>query len=237
MVRFSMTVFSLLCILTGCQDSTGQLSTGKGYETQAMTPINASAQLIAAAQQGDTSTILTLIGQGTDLNGKDAKGRTAVMAATHGNHPETVKALLDAGADVNIRDDRNDNPFLYAGAEGLLEILKLAIEAGADTKLTNRYGGTALIPASERGHVEIVKELLTHSDVNVNHINNLGWTALMEAIVLSDGGTRHQQIVQLLVDHGADVQIPDKDGITPLQHARKSGFTVIEQILVKAGAR
>jgi len=52
--------------------------------------------------------------------------------------------------------------------------------------------------------------------VDVNHINNLGWTALLEAIVLSDGGLRHQQIVQLLLDHDADMTIADKDGVTPL---------------------
>ena len=99
------------------------------------------------------------------------------------------------------------------------------------------FGGTALIPAAERGHVDVVAELLTHSDVDVNHVNNLGWTALLEAIVLSDGGPRHQQIVQLLIAHGATVNLPDKDGVTPLQHARQRGFAVIERLLLQAGAR
>ncbi len=193
-------------------------------------------QLITAAERGDTPTVLRLIEQGANINGRDTRGRTAVMAATHGQQTATVKALIQAGADINIRDSRTDNPFLYAGAEGLLDILKLLIAAHADTKLTNRYGGTALIPAAERGHVEIVKILLTQTDVDVDHINNLGWTALLEAIVLSDGGIEHQQIVQLLVDHGADVNIPDKDGVTPLQHARARGFKAIEQILVQAQA-
>jgi ankyrin repeat protein len=85
--------------------------------------------------------------------------------------------------------------------------------------------------------VEVVEELLAHTDVDVNHINNLGWTALLEAIVLSDGGPPHQQIVQLLVDHGADVNIADKNGVTPLRHARDRGFEAIERILVQAGAR
>ena len=158
------------------------------------------------------------------------------MAATHANQVETVRALIDAGADINIRDDRLDNPFLYASAEGLFEIVQLTIEANADTRLTNRFGGTALIPAAERGHVEIVRELLTRTDVDVNHINNLGLTALLEAIILSDGGERHQQIVQLLVDHGADVNIPDFNGITPLAHARQRGFAQIMAILSAAGA-
>jgi ankyrin repeat protein len=193
--------------------------------------------LIAAAERGDTAGVRQLLQDGANIDTRDERGRTAVMAATHGNRVDTVAALIEAGADINIRDNRLDNPFLYAGAEGLLDILKLTIAAKADTKLTNRFGGTALIPAAERGHVAVVEELLTHTDVDVNHINNLGWTALLEAIVLSDGGPRHQQIVQLLIDHGADVNIPDKNGVTPLQHARERGFNAIERILVQAGAR
>ena len=193
--------------------------------------------LIAAAERGDTATVRRLLQEGANVNTRDERGRTPVMAATHANRVDTVDALIQAGADINIRDNQLDNPFLYAGAEGLLEILKLTIAAGADTKLTNRYGGTALIPAAERGHVAVVEELLTHTDVNVNHVNNLGWTALLEAIVLTDGGQRHQQVVRLLVDHGADVNIPDNHGVTPLQHARNRGFQAIERILVQAGAQ
>jgi len=194
-------------------------------------------RLIGAAEQGDTALVLKLIEAGADINARDARGRTAVMAATHGNRIETVGALLKAGADVNIRDAMLDNPFLYAGAEGLLEILKLCIAAKADTKLTNRYGGSALIPACERGHVAVVEELLAHTDVNINHVNNLGWTGLLEVVILSNGGPAHQQIVQILLDHGVDVNLADKDGVTPLQHARKRGFTAIAQMLEKAGAR
>ena len=207
--------------------------TGTATNVKALTP---AGQLIRAAEADDTAAVQRLLKEGADINGRDAQGRTPVMAATHGNRVETVRALIQAGADINIRDNRLDNPFLYAGAEGLLEILRLTIDAKADTKLTNRFGGTALIPAAERGHVEVVNELLTRTDVNVNHVNNLGWTALLEAIVLSNGGERHQWIVQLLVDHGANINIPDKDGVTPLQHAQTRGFKEIERILLKAAA-
>ena len=195
-----------------------------------------TAQLIRAAEAGDITAVQRLLQEGADINDRDAQGRTPVMAATHGRQTDIVRALIQAGADINIRDNQFDNPFLYAGAEGLLEILQLTIAARADTKLTNRFGGTALIPAAERGHVEIVNELLTRTDVNVNHINDLGWTALLEAIVLSNGGERHQWIVQLLVDHGANINIPDKDGVTPLMHTQARGFKEIERILLKEAA-
>ena len=120
-----------------------------------------SDQLIQAAADGDTASVIALLEGGADIDWQGDDGRTPVMAATVGNHADTVRALIDAEANVDIRDARLDNPFLYAGAEGLLDILRLTIDAGADPSLTNRFGGTALIPASERGHVDVVRELLT----------------------------------------------------------------------------
>ena len=106
----------------------------------------------------------------------------------------------------------------------------LLIAVGADVHCTDSYNGTGLIRAADRGHVEIIKELLK-TDIRVNHINKLGWTALLEAIILGDGGRRHTEVVRLLVNAGADVNLSDKDGITPLEHAKKKGFTDIIKIL------
>lgn len=200
-------------------------------------PREAEQALIAAAERGDLAGLRAALGRGARIDARDGRGRTALLAATHGNQVETFRALIAAGADVNLQDHRMDNPLLYAGAEGRLEILRLAIQAGADPRITNRFGGTALIPAAERGHVEVVRELLERTAVEVNHVNRLGWTALLEAIVLSDGGPRHQRIVALLLAHGADVNLPDRGGITPRQHARSRGFEAIEQLLAGAGAR
>lgn len=127
-------------------------------------------------------------------------------------------------------------PYLLAGAQGRLEILRLTLLHGADLKSTNRYGGTALIPACERGHVEVVKTLL-QAGVDPNHVNKLGWTGLLEAILLSDGGPRHQEIVRLLLDGGADVNLADADGVPPLAHARQRGQHEIERLLLAAGAQ
>ncbi|MFK0523741.1 ankyrin repeat domain-containing protein [Paenibacillus illinoisensis] len=185
----------------------------------------------AAAEAGHTDEVIRFITQGAGLNERDALGRTPLMAAVHGNKVQTVSMLIDAGADINIQDNRLDNPLLYASAEGLKEIVEMAVAAGADTRLTNRFGGTALIPAADRGHVNIVEFLLTCSDVDVNHVNNLGWTALLEAVILGDGGPRHQQIVALLLQYGADREIADRDGVTPLAHARHNGYTEMERML------
>ncbi|MDI4648000.1 ankyrin repeat domain-containing protein [Cohnella hashimotonis] len=192
--------------------------------------------LIVSAEKGDVESVLKLLREGADINATDRDGRTAVLAATYNNRAEVVKALIEKGADINIRDRRLNNVLLYAGAEGFLDIVNLAIDAGADTKLTNRFGGIAVIPASERGHVEVVEALLSRSDTDVNHINNLQWTALLEAVILGNGGEKHQKIVRLLVSHGADLNITDRDGLTPLMHARQRGFREIADILTEAGA-
>jgi ankyrin repeat protein len=130
-----------------------------------------------------------------------------------------------------------NNPYLYASAEGYNDILRIIIGAGADTKITNRYGGTGLIPASEHGYVEVVDMLLTKTDVNVNHVNNLGWTALLEAIILNDGDEKQQKTVELLIQHGANVNLADGEGVTPLEHAKQKGFKEIETLLIEAGAK
>ena len=223
-------VISLL--LQGCVSTNDQEEIEKQEkESETMTE-----QLVLAAENGEIEVLRNLVEAGADTNAQDANGRTAVMIATYNNDIEAVKLLVEAGADVNIQDDMKNNPLLYAGAEGFLEILKLTINAGADPTITNRYGGTALIPASEHGYVDVVKELLTNTDIDVNHVNNLGWTALMEAVILNDGNDVQQQTVQVLIDHGADVNIPDNKGITPLQHAREKGFKEMEQLLLKVGA-
>jgi len=190
-----------------------------------------NSQLILAAEQGNTDAVIQWLEQGASIDARDSRGRTAILAATHGNHPETVQALIEEGANIHIQDHQQDNPFLYAGAEGLLDIVKLLIDAGADPTITNRYGGVALIPASEHGYVEVVRELLTRTSIDVNHVNNLGWTALMEAIILNNGGPKQQEVIQLLIEHGADTTIPDKNGVTPLEHAKNRHFTEIERLL------
>jgi ankyrin repeat protein len=160
----------------------------------------------------------------------------ALIEATERNDVETARRLIAAGTSVNAQDEKRDSAFLLAGARGRLEILKLALQAGADLKSTNRYGGTALIPACHHGHVETVRELLKTA-IDVNHVNRLGWTALLETVILGDGGPTYIEIARLLVRHGADVHLPDNQGVTPLGHARQRGQREIASILEAAGAR
>jgi uncharacterized protein len=191
--------------------------------------------LIEAASRGNAERVRELLAAGVPADTRDADGRTALLLATHANHPDVAKILIAAGADVNAKDAIKDTPFLYAGAEGRNEILKAILASGkADLEDTNRYGGTALIPAAHHGHPDTVRILLD-TDIDVDHVNNLGWTALLEAVILGDGGPVYQEIVGLLVDAGAK-NIADRDGKTPLDHARASGYAEIAE-RIEAGPR
>jgi ankyrin repeat protein len=201
-----------------------------------MPPFDADRRLIAAAAAGDAIAIRAALADGADPDARDPAGSPALMLATVARSADAVRVLIDAEADVDAQDAERFTPFLYAGAEGLLDILTIANEAGADPAITNRYGGVALIPASERGHVEVVRYLLSETDVDVDHVNDLGWTALLEAILLSDGGPRHQEIVRLLIENGADVDQADGAGVRPLAHAIARSQTEIVAVLEAAGA-
>ncbi|WP_201829409.1 ankyrin repeat domain-containing protein [Microvirga zambiensis] len=222
--RLAISLFVALGMMGHSMTAVGQSTGGKDL-------LNA-----VTSKDVDAAQVQRLLARGVDIDARDESGRTALLIATHGNRIEIARALIEAGADVNAKDRIDDSPYLYAGARGHLEILKMTLAHGADLKSTNRYGGTALIPASERGHVDTVRTLID-AGVNVDHVNNLGWTALLEAIILGDGGERHRQIVELLVKAGADVNLADRDGVRPLQHARSRGYKGIETILVSAGAR
>jgi hypothetical protein len=109
-------------------------------------------------------------------------------------------------------------------------VLREVLRANPDVTRTNRFGGTALIPAADRGHVAMVRALL-ETGIPIDHVNRLGWTALLEAVILGDGGPAHQEIVGLLAGAGADRQRADREGITPVEHARRRGFGEIVRLL------
>ena len=206
----------------------------------ALSPALAGAQdyapLVEAAGRGDLPAVRRLLEGGMPVEQRDSRGRTPVLAATDGNHLETVRLLIARGADVNAQDQQRDSAFLLAGARGYTEIVRATLAAGADLKSTNRYGGTALIPACDRGHVDTVRLLLTTS-IAVDHVNDLGWTCLLEAVILGDGGERHQQIVQMVLARGANVNLADRDGVTSLQHALRRGQGETARLLRAAGGR
>ncbi|MCC6195656.1 MAG: ankyrin repeat domain-containing protein, partial [Burkholderiales bacterium] len=79
--------------------------------------------------------------------------------------------------------------------------------------------------------------VLIKAGAPLDHVNNLGWTALIESIVLGDGGTRHTATLAALVEAGANVNIADRQGMSPLHLAQANGYREMTAILERAGAR
>jgi uncharacterized protein len=188
--------------------------------------------LRAAAERGDLAAVTALLADGADPNTRDAgQHRTAVTAAAFGGHAEIVGALVDAGADVDRQDAERFNAVLATGVTGDVAVLREVLRGRPDLGITNKYGGIAIIPAAERGHVALVRELLQTTDIAVDHVNDLGWTALLETVILGDGGPAHVEILRLLLAAGADPQLADADGATALEHARRKGHAEMVDLL------
>lgn len=193
--------------------------------------------LFSAISTNDITKVKQLLSKGVDLEQRNDKGETVLMYAVYQKNNTIARLLIEAGSNVNTQDKILNSPFLYAGAEGNLEIVQLSLKHGADFTVFNRYNGSALIPAAEKGHIEVVKLLVNYPDYPIDHVNRLGWTALMEAIVLSNGGSLYAAIVDELIKGGVNVNIPDSDGITPLQHAQKRNYQDMVRLLKAAGAK
>ncbi|NUT19563.1 MAG: ankyrin repeat domain-containing protein [Hamadaea sp.] len=186
--------------------------------------------LLSAASSGDTATVRRELAAGVPVDVRDGNRRTPLLLAALNDHVDTAKVLLAAGADVDAQDDRDDSPWLVTGVTGSVAMLEALLPAEPDLNLRNRFGGISVIPASERGHVDYVRRVV-QTGINVNHVNDLGWTAMLEAIILGDGTQPYVDIVQILLNAGADPGIGDKNGVTPVQHAKERGYTEIAALL------
>lgn len=187
--------------------------------------------LHSAAQTGDVTAAKMLIAQGVDLEQRDHAGRTPLIIAAYASHEDLVTLLADAGADVDALEHQAYDIVTIAAVANDLPMLELALQLGADPgQITSPYEGTALIAAAHLGHHEVVGKLID-AGAPLDHVNNLHWTALIEAVVLGNGGTDHVETVRLLVDAGADASLTDRQGITALELARARGYASMVSLL------
>jgi ankyrin repeat protein len=193
--------------------------------------------LHAAAARGDVADIEARIAAGENKEALDVRRRTPLHVAVYLKQHDAARALIRLGSDPNKLDiDRYDIITIAAVANDV-PMLKVALEGGGNPKaVTSRYNGTALIAAAHLGHAEIVRTLIA-AHAPLDHVNNLQWTALIESIVLGDGGNNHTETLRALVEAGADVNIPDGSGATPLKLARSRGYHDMVAILEKSGAK
>ena len=193
--------------------------------------------LLAAAAGGDGDALRAQLKSGADPDVRDGYGRTPLHVAVYAGRHEVMGLLVAAGGDPNaLENDRYDIVTIAAVANDTRTLEAALALGGKATNTTSRYDGTALIAAAHLGHVEVVKILL-RAGAPLDHVNNLNWTALIEAIVLGDGGPRHTEIVALLVDAGANVDLPDGNGHSPRELAHGRGYAEMVRILEARGAR
>jgi len=192
--------------------------------------------LLAAAARGDSAAIRALVAKGAKPDPRDGYERTPLHVAAYRKQHEAMRALVIAGANPNaLEHDRYDIVTIAAVADDV-PTLKVALQLGCSAKnITSRYDGTALIAAAHLGHAEVVRTLI-RAGAPLDHVNNLGWTALIESIVLGDGGSRHVATLKALVEAGANVNLADGHGQTPLTLARRRGYKEMAEILRRAGA-
>jgi ankyrin repeat protein len=193
--------------------------------------------LLAAAQQGDLAKAKKLLAAGANVNARDPYDRTAVHIATHARQRELIRVLAQADADLELlENDRYDAVTIAAVADDE-DSLRVLLSLGASAKLTtSRYDGTALIAAAHLGHDGVVKQLIA-AGAPLDHVNNLHWTALIEAIVLGNGGPRHQEVVRALLAAGTSTRLTDREGNTPLALAKARGYSAMVTLLMQAGAK
>jgi uncharacterized protein len=193
--------------------------------------------LHGAAHRGDLPALRQALATGAAVDSRDGHGRTPLHVATFARQREAITALAAAGANLGLLENDRYDAVTIASVADDEETLRVLLALGASARLTtSRYDGTALIAAAHLGHDGVVRQLIA-AGAPLDHVNNLHWTAVIESIVLGDGGARHQATLRALVDARANLQLADRSGRTPLVLARDRGYTAMEQMLARAGAR
>lgn len=201
------------------------------------TEIAAYTGLHKAAASADIAAIRQAGKDKARLNARDGYGRTPLMVAAYAKRIDAATALIVADADLDALDRDRYDVVTIASVANDVKMLKLVLASGAKAgQTTSPYDGTALIAAAHLGHVEVVRTLIA-AGAPLDHVNNLNWTALIESIVLGDGGPNHVACLTALIEAGADVNIADGNGVTPLQLAQRHGYDEMVRLLIAAGAK
>ena len=225
--------------------------------------------VMVASRSGNPAVVDLLASKGANVNARGARGQTPLMWAVAEKHPEVIKVLLAHGADIHARSDTwkevmavsphgyldynrpiphgNDTALMFAARDGDLASAQLLVAAGANVNDEDAWGVSAVVLAAHSGFTDVV-EFLLEKGANPNS-GKAGFTALHEAIMRRD-----ENLVKVLLDHGADANLPVRSwtptrrssrdfnfppeltGATPFWLAARFTEPEVMRLLVKHGA-
>ena len=186
----------------------------------------------------------------SDVNRQNPDGSTPLQWAVFEVDVDEVKRLIDEGADVTLANNYGASPMSLAAEIGHAEILELLLDAGADVNAATPEGLTALHGVARTGNLEAATLLLDRGATVDAREGWGGQTPLMWA-----SARRHPEMMQLLIDHGADVDLAgtnrdyqrhvtaegrpkslDSGGLTPLLYAARENCMACVEVLIENGA-
>jgi serine/threonine-protein phosphatase 6 regulatory ankyrin repeat subunit B len=185
------------------------------------------SKLHDACSAGDIQVVRFLIDKGADINARNSQGSTPLCVAAASNHKEVVELLLDEGANINAPGRRGYTPLGIAARCGSKETAEFLIEKGANIHTPDNKGMTPLDLAKEWGWTEIV-ELLREHGAEESEINE-------QTIEMAINSNNLEKVKELIAQ-GADVNVRDSRGNTPLIQAIIQRKLLFVEILVSGGA-
>lgn len=233
---------------------------GMGAPVGAVDGHNATALHYALESRHDLIAGM-LIEAGIEVNTADRDGNTPLLLAVKSGVPEIVSILIQSGAKVNVKDRYHNSPFLLAIRYGHNDIVELLLRAGVDESINKALYASFLSPASAES-VVVIQQLILNSKLEVEHdAEDLGLllVAAIKAERISivrfllkrgvdldadiDGLPLHiatqngvYEIARLLVEHGANIDVVNREGKTALMLAVETGQSRLVKLLLDAGA-
>ena len=185
-----------------------------GVTPLALACLNANERIVEALLQA-----------GADPSLASVSDETPLMNAARTGNPEVVDALISAGAEVNPAEAaRGQTALMWAAAEGHSAIVRQLIQAGATVDAQTKSGFTPLMFSARSGDVESAQALLA-AGANLGGVASDSRDALIVA-----AGSGHTPLVEFLLDQGADPNVADEAGVTPLHAAVWGNFSNIEMV-------
>ncbi len=187
-------------------------------------------RVVDAAKAGDIAVVRQLLQQQVDVNAPQPDGATALHWAAYADDLKMADLLLSAGSSVDVVNDYGVPPLSLAARNGSAAMVEKLLEAGANPNAALPTGETILMTAAQAGSTASVETLLARgAAVNATEAV-MGQTALIWAIWQG-----HMDVVQKLVDAGADVEATSTSGFTPLMFAAREGSIEAARLLLSRG--